>query len=62
MALTVTSEADWKALLKEHKAFNVTSSIGDMKPERAIWFETTNFGWLFSAKDENGKRHLIAKF
>lgn len=30
-------------------------------PNEPVAFETRNFGWIFSACDENGARRLVAK-
>jgi len=67
--MIVASEADWQSVLREHAAVKVyldraekADAMLQGPDDKAIWFETTNFGWLLSAKDTNGKRRILAKF
>lgn len=41
----------------------VINKLEDAKkyPTEMVAYETRNFGWIFSACDENGKRRIIAK-
>lgn len=60
----VKTEAEWQALVKAHKAVKVTELLGMPKKldNRAVWFEGQNFGYLFSPRNGEGKRNILAKF
>lgn len=57
----------WKRLVKEHNAVLLTDrplieASKRSDPTRPIAFETLNFGWILSAKDENGFRRILVKY
>ena len=62
MALRIiTSQAEWQSTIHEFDAVKV-KYIEHGPDNKAIWFETINFGWILSAKDKEGKRSILAKF
>lgn len=57
----------WNKLIKQHNAVllterPLTEACKRSDPARPIAFETLNFGWILSAKDENGFRHILVKY
>ena len=53
----------WSRLIAKHNAIVIKSfAEGKKYPDRAIAFETRNFGWIWSARDEHGSRHILEKY
>ena len=53
-------EAVWQAEIKKHNALEVKAKdMGNWPRDRAVAFETSNFGWILSAKDAEGKRKIL---
>ena len=58
--MSKSMEAVWRAEIKKHNALEVKAKdMGNWPGDRAVAFETSNFGWIFSAKDAVGKRKLL---
>lgn len=57
------TNSHWHMLIKKHNAI-VIKKFGEAKrfPDRAVAFETQNFGWIWSAKDSNGQRHVLEQY
>ncbi len=53
----------WHRLVVKHKARHI-AALADAKlyPTEAVWFETKNFGWILSARDERGVRRVLEKY
>ena len=70
--LTDMYDSFWRSQVVKYKAVRVKFGMlrqghgRDPKPndvpDKVIWFETLNFGWILSAKKENGKRSILLKY
>jgi len=63
MAKILVSPSEFNRLLRETNAVKIEGLWDKNKPEdKAIWFETGNFGWILSAVDpETGRRKILAQ-
>jgi hypothetical protein len=52
----------WKKLIKTYGAIVVNQREARRYPNRAIAFETANFGWILSKHNAEGKRRILAQF
>jgi hypothetical protein len=69
--MTLERNSFWESQIEKYDAVHVkcagsinnqnTVPIKDV-PDRNVWFETQNFGWICSKIDERGYRHFILKY
>jgi len=57
-------------LVRKHNAVHVQYAGGigtgnlpkaESYPDRAVWFETANYGWILGPQDADGHRHILVK-
>jgi hypothetical protein len=62
-SLLEPTQAYWKEQILKHQAVEVDhKDISNAPIDKAIAFETRNFGWILSAKSETGYRKILLKF
>jgi len=55
--------AMWLAHIANHNAVVLKDGENpEDYPTRAVAYETPNFGWVLSAPDIDGKRHIMVQF
>ena len=58
------TNAFWRDQLTRHNALSVKTldQVRTAPPDRAVAFETSNFGWILSPKGDNGKRRVLLQY
>lgn len=63
LARKASTDAWWLTQIAAHDAIVIDSlTLAGRYPDRAIAFETRNFGWILSARDKRGVRHILLKY
>ena len=58
----IQSEAVWREMVRRYDPVKVRAPDDPNGPaNRAIWFETINFGWILSEKVD-GKRRILVQY
>lgn len=63
MPATPSRDTWWLNQIKKHDAVYITAlKAAPRFPDRAVAFETRNFGWILSARNAAGHRTILLKY